>query len=352
MSKRPRKDLNPIQRFRADRKWPKGVPMPKPGAYKGRCRWSDEDIELLRTYYPEYGGRYCARLLGRTKEAVKIKAERLGIVRQPLWIQEEIDYLRQEYARHGRRSCRIIAKAIGRTHVSVRYKAAELGLAPQPDYWGVKELRLLDELYGTMPQAEVAKRIGRSASSVGATASKRGLSNPHAPLTTQQERAIRRQLGRRSMEDIADRLGVAVNRVRTVADRIGFRSSERRRGRRFPEPPKKAPGRTRVQWTDEEVATLRELYPTHGAAYVAAILGRARKATAEKARLMGISASELVRMWSDEDVAYLRREVRPEDSRATLGRVADHLGRSVEQVYDKARRLRLLASAGTHPRRK
>lgn len=42
-------------------------------------RWSDEDINNLIEWYPEFGGVYCAEKLGRKISTVRLKASRLGL---------------------------------------------------------------------------------------------------------------------------------------------------------------------------------------------------------------------------------------------------------------------------------
>ena len=92
-----------------------------------------------------------------------------------------------------------------------------------------------------------------------------------------------------------------------------------------------------MEWSAEEDEILRKLYATHGAQYVAALLGRASKSTAERARRLGIAATDLQRTWSDEETEYLRRHY----SRAALPKIARKLKRSIGSVYGKARMLGL-----------
>ncbi|EJX0633964.1 hypothetical protein ODD08_004045 [Salmonella enterica] len=41
--------------------------------------WCKDELRMLEEYYPEYGTDRVARLLGRSRESVKLKASRLGI---------------------------------------------------------------------------------------------------------------------------------------------------------------------------------------------------------------------------------------------------------------------------------
>lgn len=334
----------PLEKLRMERTWPKGIPMPKAGPFRLGQKWTYEEVELLRQHYPQYGSRYCARLLGRTPDAIKLKADRMGIEQQPLWTEREVEYLKQEYGRHGKRSSRLIAAAIGRTRLSVTTKAIALGLTTPPKRWTDEELRLLNDHYGKMPVNELSKLIHRPPQAITSTAAKRGLGTRHTVLTPEQEAHIREFLGKKSMLKIATDIGITVNSVRTFADCIGYHSPEaiRTRYSRVPKAPEKAKSRSRKEWLPEEDATLRQLYPTHGAIYVSALLGRAAKATAERAHRLGVSASSLLRLWTPEELEILRAECQPHYVRKDFTDMAERLHRNVESVYSKVRRMGLI----------
>jgi len=86
-----------IQKARQKREWPEKIPMPPASAFKGNQIWTWEDEELLRKWYPKYGGRYCARLLGRSPDSIKIRANRLGFIKDRRWGKQELDYIKQNY---------------------------------------------------------------------------------------------------------------------------------------------------------------------------------------------------------------------------------------------------------------
>lgn len=58
-----------------------------------------------------------------------------------------------------------------------------------------------------------------------------------------------------------------------------------------------------THWTPEQIAVLREFYPTHGAAYCANLLGRPQKATMGKAQSLGIKNLSTMR----NGRAYVRK---------------------------------------------
>ncbi|PKH22375.1 hypothetical protein CIG19_13820 [Enterobacterales bacterium CwR94] len=73
----------------------------KMGLYSARG-WTREETQLLRKHYPLIGTSVAEKLPGRTPEAVKIKANQLGIsfkgsmvVSQKMWTPEELALLKQ-----------------------------------------------------------------------------------------------------------------------------------------------------------------------------------------------------------------------------------------------------------------
>src|SRR3954468_7421794 len=88
----------PIDDLRKSRYWPKNIPMPKAGAYSGGSRWTHEEERLLKRYYPLYGGRYCARLLGRSTAGIRMHARHLHLNSDSrFWSEEDIARLKREY---------------------------------------------------------------------------------------------------------------------------------------------------------------------------------------------------------------------------------------------------------------
>lgn len=73
--------------------------------YNGNHKWSAEDDEIMRKFYPTEGKNVVKRFSdGRTEAQCMDRAHRLGlknIVRNPAWTEEEDDYLRAHYPKEG-----------------------------------------------------------------------------------------------------------------------------------------------------------------------------------------------------------------------------------------------------------
>src|SRR5262245_30288423 len=124
-----KKSQTATERLRRSRAWPKNVPMPKVGAYRANSKWTYDDEQLLRKHYAKYGLKYCSRLLGRSTDAIKIRASRLGIEGpQPHWSEKDNAQVRRWF---GRKTDKELAKMLGRTAVAIRQRANLLGLIPK-----------------------------------------------------------------------------------------------------------------------------------------------------------------------------------------------------------------------------
>jgi len=93
--------------------------------------WTEEDIAILREFYPTGKIDELAQQLGRTEASVKHQAYSLGIKRQSwcdrLWSEEEVRMLRELYPNC--KSTREVARKIGRPWGSVRQIASNLGIS-------------------------------------------------------------------------------------------------------------------------------------------------------------------------------------------------------------------------------
>lgn len=70
-------------------------------AYTFDC-WTEEEDEIIRKYYPQYGEDECSKhLSNRTPKACKGRAQILGVKKESLWSEEEDNTLRHFYPIEG-----------------------------------------------------------------------------------------------------------------------------------------------------------------------------------------------------------------------------------------------------------
>ena len=63
--------------------------------------WTNEEIEILKKWYPVEGMRVLNRLVERTKSAVQTKVRKLGLKSPDRWTEEEINILKKYYSVEG-----------------------------------------------------------------------------------------------------------------------------------------------------------------------------------------------------------------------------------------------------------
>jgi hypothetical protein len=102
-------------------------------------RWTADEIEILRKYYPAEGDQVCERLSGRTAKSCRIQASKMEISKNSsssatvqndvkyvrLWTEAEDKILREYYAAEG---SKVRYRLNQRSAESCRGRAAALGL--------------------------------------------------------------------------------------------------------------------------------------------------------------------------------------------------------------------------------
>lgn len=86
--------------------------------------WTAEEINILKTYYVVEGKTVADRLPGRAPASCKMKAQELGLKYHTSWTTEQLDTLRQMYPKIGA-TC---ADLVGKTAEACRQKASKLGI--------------------------------------------------------------------------------------------------------------------------------------------------------------------------------------------------------------------------------
>ena len=151
-------------------------------------RWTADEIEILRKYYPTEGEQVCERLSGRTAKSCRIQASKMEISKNisssaivqndvkyvRLWTEAEDKILREYYAAEG---SKVRYRLNQRSAESCRGRAAALGLtySGANRKWSSSEDEILRNYYPT-EGAEVKKRLeGRSKEACNKRAAKLGL---------------------------------------------------------------------------------------------------------------------------------------------------------------------------------
>ena len=106
-------------------------------------KWTEEEIEILKKWYPIEGTRIKERLDDRTRVAIKEKARKLGLkVDNLFWTNEEIEILKRYYPLEGIK----VKNRICKSESSIIAKVVNLNLKG-PSKWTDKELEILRRYY-------------------------------------------------------------------------------------------------------------------------------------------------------------------------------------------------------------
>ena len=95
----------------------------------GKKKWSNDEIEIIKVYYPNYELDYVIKLLpGRSKDAIVIAANKLGVLsynkRQTLWTKEQEQYIAEHWELE---PDKIMAVKLKRTFRAVKCKREQMG---------------------------------------------------------------------------------------------------------------------------------------------------------------------------------------------------------------------------------
>ncbi|MCD8395992.1 MAG: hypothetical protein LUD12_02175, partial [Lachnospiraceae bacterium] len=97
----------------------------KDGLFAPSDDWSEEEIHILREWYAAEGSNVITRLPGKSRNAVRLQANRLGLACKARWSEEEDAILRQYYPTEG---SAVSKRFTDRSRESVRIRALKLGI--------------------------------------------------------------------------------------------------------------------------------------------------------------------------------------------------------------------------------
>ena len=218
-------------------------------------KWSDEEDEIMRTYYPIEGSKVCERLDGRSVQSVQHYAMTHKIYFQNKynwthWTDEEIEILKKYYPIEGSKCA---DRLPGHTKVAITGYAIREGIKTE-NYrhntkWTEEEIKILKDNFGKIPNNELAELIpNRTEKAIVVRARQLQLTGPrgHYQKWTDEEIAILKEYYPKEGLKVAERLPNRTWRaVRQEAKELGVNTR-----RHF--------------WTEEEDNILREHYPHEG----------------------------------------------------------------------------------------
>ena len=191
-------------------------------------KWSEEELYVLKKFYPQKGGKYVAKRLSRTHTSVIGQAVRLGIHRANLrkWHEWEIRYIRKYY---GQKTASSIARTLGRSLDAVQIKAGKLNLTKIPvQRYTDEEKAYIRESYesGTATIAEMAQHLNKPVTAIQSRISRWKLKSA---ITWKKEESnfLKRNYHKMTSEEIGKAIGRSARAVLHYAHRHGLKKAQK-----------------------------------------------------------------------------------------------------------------------------
>ena len=260
-------------------------------------RWTPEECEILKKYYPTEGPNVCKRIPKRSYNSCKGKAIELGLVnaRQPKWTPEEDEILKKYYPEFG--SSKVVEILRIRDAQSCAARASKLGIKRSKIVWTPEEIEILKKYYPT-EGSDVCKRIpGKDAKSCKDKANRLGIGRNVGNAWTPEEIEILKKYYPTEGSDVCKRIpGRDGHECGVKANRLGIKRN------------------TDDAWSPEEIRILKEYYPTEGTDVCKRIPKRSKSACENRAHKLGIKSLKPKSKWTPEEDEILKKHYPTEGS--------------------------------------
>lgn len=295
-----------------------------PNAYLPR------EIVFIKKYYPTMGSSYVAKQLGRTPEAIYRKANELRVERHNLtnWSAEEIDYLKKWYFKKRPSE---IAKRLKRSVGSVLVKARRIGLFKKSyRKWTDDEEVYLKNNFRKSTYKQIGKHLNRSARSIQHHVKKMKLVKViEKNWLPWEKKLLSRFYGKIPNSEIAERL----NRTKgSIAGRAEFQNLKDTKPH---------------DYSDKEIKFIRDNYLKLNNKQIARKLKRTQAGIMAIALKLGLAGNQQkmnlilksrTDLYSERELDFVRKNY----FKMTNAKIAEKLNRSEKGLFDVAKRLGLV----------
>ena len=240
--------------------------------------WTEEDITILKKYYPSEGANVKLRLSGkRSASAIGCKARSLGLEYEgDKWTEEDITILKKYYPSEGANVK--LRLSIQRSSHWIGVKARSLGLKYEGDKWTEEDITILKKYYpseGKNVQSRLS--IQRSSQCIGDKARSLGLKY-EVDKWTEEDIAILKKYYPSEGTNVQSRLSgkKSPSNIKVKARRLGLKYEGDR-------------------WTEEEDNILIKNYASLGVDKCANLLNKDRNAIRHRAGILNLKVSTKTR---------------------------------------------------------
>ena len=233
-----------------------------------KIKWSEEEDEILKKYYPIEGEDVAERLPGRTKSACKNRSNILNInkPRKILWSEEEDEILKKYYPIEG--VLGVIKRLPNKSRNACECRIDELCLIKSKSIWTKEEEDILREYY-PIEGEDVAKRLpGRTMRACVIRARAIGVFMLSKAWTPEEDEILKKYYPIEGFKVVKRLPGRTKSACVNRAKLFNLHSSR--------------------NWTPEEDEILKKYYPIEGEDVAERLPGRTKSACVSRARKLGL----------------------------------------------------------------
>lgn len=269
--------------------------------------WAEEEIAILRQYYPTEGRTVYKRLPGRTPLACRTIAQKLGIafVATTDWTDAEMDILFRFFPSEGQD---VYKRLPNRSASACVHKAYDMGLRSLNGFshWSSEEDAVITKYYPKEGQKVYKRLSGRTPAACVRRASVLGIGTGW----TEEDEKILREYYPTEGGAVCKRLGKTKTSCQQRAQKLGL---------------------SYTRWTLEKDEIIRRYYPTEGPEVYKRISGETKNSCGHRAGTLGVKYIK-GKEWTDEENEifiryYFSEEIKKLSERfpgVTLGMVKNH----------------------------
>ncbi len=277
-------------------------------------KWTEEEIEILRKYYPIEGIKVIDRLRGKTKKMIHSKASSMNLISPRTWTKEDDELIKKYYLIEGKR---IIKRFKYKSYIAIKARAQKLGVL-RKEIWTKRDDNVLRQYYPS-EGSNICKRLdNKSRESCRNRALKLGVQ--YISWTNEEDEIVKdvyfkykgnnKEKSKEIQKRIERKSIIAIeNRIR----KLGLNNCDNKASK---------------MWTDKEDEILRKYYSFEGSKVVNKLIDRTKRQVISRARILGIKKERFY------DIEKLQELINSESSKQNVAKIMKCDLRTLEHIME------------------